>query len=425
MANRRNLGPAMTITPFCADLCHRPPRASGHRALALSAALLLSCATAVAADFNVLVSNDPADGARIATAVAQPAAGVSKIVNATARIILSNDLKDSMRATRTSENQIIIGPAHVMASALSHGYVLAAVSGTSAAYALVARPGIAKTSDLNQMRLYLPQQDSLRSYVARGLLEQAGLSMKALKKVEYRNTSGAGLIALDLGMTDATVAEVGEAEAWIKAHPGKATILARSQSIPGGLGMAIHKSMPAAERERVTRALLDAQSPLQGIASLRATVASSEQAYAYVASLGIVTPDKLTGVQLVSADQVRDLIAKRASNGVVVVDTRSAREYNAERIAEAVLAPYGEKSLKERDYDVALDDLTAIAKLDRNQPTVFLCNGAECWKSYKASREAVKMGFKTVYWFRGGMPEWRARGLPTLRAESVAVLEKR
>ncbi len=424
MANRRNLGPAMSHPTHLADLRPRPRLAARQRALALGTALLLTCASA-AADFNVLVSNDPADGTRMATGVAQPAAGVSKIVNATARIVVSNDLKDSMRATRTSENQIIIGPAHVMASALSHGYVLAAVSGTSAAYALVARPDLTKTSDLNQMRLYLPQQDSLRSYVARGLLEQEGLSMKALKKVEYRNTSGAGLIALDLGLTDATVAEVGEAEAWIMAHPGKATILARSQNIPGGLGMAIHKSMPAAERERVARALVDPQSPLQGIASLRATVASSEQAYAYVASLGIVTPDKLIGVQLVSAEQVRDLIAKRASSGVVVVDTRSAREYNAERIAEAVLAPYGEKSLKERDYNVALDDLTAIAKLDRARPTVFLCNGAECWKSYKASREAVKMGFKTVYWFRGGMPEWRARGLPTLRAESVAVLEPR
>ena len=407
------------------DMHQRPQLTLCQRMLAVSAALILQSAVAGAADFNILVSNDPADGTRSVNAVAQPAAGMSKIVNTTARIVVSNDLKDGMRATRTSENQIIVGPAHVMASALSHGYALAAVSGTNAKYALVARQGIAKATDLNQMRLYLPQQDSLRSYVGRGLLEQEGLSLKAFKKVEYRNTSGAGLIALDLGMTDATVAELGEAEAWIKAHPGKAVIVARSQDIPAGHGMAIHKSIAAAERERIARAVVEANSPLQSIATLRAVVASSEQAYGYVASLGIVTPDKLIGVQRVSAEQVRDLIAKRSSNGVVVVDTRSAREFNTERVAEAVLAPYGEKSLKERDYDVALDDLTAIAKLDRNLPTVFLCNGAECWKSYKASREALKMGFKTVYWFRGGMPEWRARGLPTLRAENVAALEKR
>jgi rhodanese-related sulfurtransferase len=161
------------------------------------------------------------------------------------------------------------------------------------------------------------------------------------------------------------------------------------------------------------------------MATFRTAVASSEQAYGYVASLGIVTPDQLSGVTLVTAEQVRGLIAKRGSNGVIVVDTRSAREFNAERIAEAVLAPYGEKSLKERDYDAALDDFSAIAKLDRNLPTVFLCNGPECWKSYKASREALKLGFKTVYWFRGGMPEWRAHGLPTLRVESLATADKR
>ena len=40
------------------------------------------------------------------------------------------------------------------------------------------------------------------------------------------------------------------------------------------------------------------------------------------------------------------------------------------------------------------------------------CNGAECWKSYKASKVALARGFTTMYWFRGGLPEWLARGLP-------------
>lgn len=51
-------------------------------------------------------------------------------------------------------------------------------------------------------------------------------------------------------------------------------------------------------------------------------------------------------------------------------------------------------------------------KLDKAKPVIFACNGAECWKSYKASKAAVERGFKQVYWFRGGLPEWRAQGLP-------------
>ncbi|HSB24931.1 MAG TPA: rhodanese-like domain-containing protein [Burkholderiaceae bacterium] len=399
-----------------------PTRTLARGMLAALALTLLPWAGARAADFNVLISLDPSDGARSVIATAAPAASLSKLLGVPARMLVSGDFKDSMRATRTTENQVIIGPAHVTASALAHGYALAAVSGTSARFALVARHGVAKPADLRGLRLYLPQQDSLRSYIARGLLEQADLSLKSFAKVEYRNTSGAGLIAIGLGMTDATVAELGEAETWIKANPGKASIVQTSQEIPGGLAIAILKSMPAADRERLARWATDPNSPMLSIASFRAAAPGSEQGYGYVASLGIVTPDRLAGAQLVGADQVRDLIAK---GGVVVVDTRSRREFTTEHIAEAVLAPYGENSLKERDYDVSKDDLGAIAKLDRSKPTVFLCNGPECWKSYKASREAVKMGFKTVYWFRGGMPEWRSRGLPTVRAEALAAAERR
>jgi 3-mercaptopyruvate sulfurtransferase SseA len=43
---------------------------------------------------------------------------------------------------------------------------------------------------------------------------------------------------------------------------------------------------------------------------------------------------------------------------------------------------------------------------------IFQCNGPECWKSYKAARVALSKGFKSVYWFRGGYPEWEAAGLP-------------
>ena len=405
---------------------HQPACSLSHRIarrLRAAAACTAVCAAAAhAADFQVLVSLDPSDSRRSIVTTAAPAAALGRLIGSPARMLVSSDLKDSMRATRTGENQAIIGPAHVMASALSHGYALAAVSGDSARYALVARQGIAKAGELRGQRLYLPQQDSLRSYIARGLLEQAGLSLKAFAKVEYRNTSGAGLVAVGLGMSDATVAELQEAQAWIQAHPGQAVILQTSQDVPGGLGLAVHQSLPATERERLGRWAAEPGSPMTAIASFRRAASDSEQAYDYVASLGIVTPDRLDGVQLVSAEQVQALLA---AGRAVAVDTRSAREFAAEHIPGAVHAPYGEKSLKERDYDVALDDLSAIAKLDRKTPVIFLCNGPECWKSYKASREALKLGFQTVFWFRGGMPAWRSGGKPTERADKLAAADTR
>jgi rhodanese-related sulfurtransferase len=90
------------------------------------------------------------------------------------------------------------------------------------------------------------------------------------------------------------------------------------------------------------------------------------------------------------------------------VDTRNEQEYKARHIDGARFVPYGEKSLKDVAYDAKLDDFAGLSTLDKSAPTVFHCNGAECWKSYKASKAALAAGFAKVYWFRGGMPEWES-----------------
>jgi len=74
-----------------------------------------------------------------------------------------------------------------------------------------------------------------------------------------------------------------------------------------------------------------------------------------------------------------------------------------------------------------LDLLDAyVAKLgaDKNAPLIFACNGAECWKSYKACQQAAKAGYKQVYWFRGGFPEWNMAGMPTASL-GTAVAQKK
>lgn len=55
------------------------------------------------------------------------------------------------------------------------------------------------------------------------------------------------------------------------------------------------------------------------------------------------TPDKLDGVKIVTAEQVRDLQAK----GAPVVDTRVAAEFAEKTIKGAVSVPYKEKSAKD------------------------------------------------------------------------------
>ena len=122
------------------------------------------------------------------------------------------------------------------------------------------------------------------------------------------------------------------------------------------------------------------------------------------------TPASLDGATVVSADQVKDMMAK----GVPVIDTRVVSEYAEAHIKGAISVPYKEKSAKDVKFDASQDsfDLDKLPK-DKNAAVVFYCNAHECWKSYKASVMAIKAGYKKAQWFRGGLPEWKAKGLPT------------
>lgn len=211
---------------------------------------------------------------------------------------------------------------------------------------LVSQPQIASVQALKGKRLYLPQQDSLRSCIARGMLDQARMSLKDLGKVEFQNTRGAGLNALGLGATDATVAESSEAEKWLAANPGKGRVLLTSRETPAGLAVLSHKNVAAELQTKIARWATAPEGVLPGQPALAAASADGEQKLVYLASLGIHTPDALDGVTRVSAEDVAKLIA--GNEKPALVDTRSAQEFNNETIQGAISAPYGEKSLKER-----------------------------------------------------------------------------
>jgi rhodanese-related sulfurtransferase len=119
------------------------------------------------------------------------------------------------------------------------------------------------------------------------------------------------------------------------------------------------------------------------------------------------TPTSLPGATVVDAATAKSLMA----GGAVMIDARVANEYAESHIKGALSVPYKEKSEKTVAYDPAVDSFD-LSKLphDKNAPIIFACNGPECWKSYKATRAALKAGHKKVYWLRGGLPEWEAKG---------------
>jgi rhodanese-related sulfurtransferase len=126
-------------------------------------------------------------------------------------------------------------------------------------------------------------------------------------------------------------------------------------------------------------------------------------------ALAATTPETLDGASVVSAEKARELMER----GAIMVDTRTAAEYAESHITGAIHVPYREKSKKSVDFDASVDrfDLSRLP-VDKSAGVITQCNGAGCWKSYKAAAAAAKAGYQHVYWFRGGLPEWKEKNLP-------------
>ena len=122
------------------------------------------------------------------------------------------------------------------------------------------------------------------------------------------------------------------------------------------------------------------------------------------------TPPTLAGGKVVSADEAKKLLdAKKA----VFVDTRSAMNFGKGHVPGAVSLQYGEKSEFAENFDASKDRFD-LAKLppDKNAALVFYSHGPTGWKSYKAAVLAVRAGYKSVNYLRGGMDEWETRKYP-------------
>ena len=97
------------------------------------------------------------------------------------------------------------------------------------------------------------------------------------------------------------------------------------------------------------------------------------------------------------ADLIRDF------DKVVIVDTRSALEFETLRIKGAVNIPVSSST-----FGTAVKALRKTTK----KPIVFYCNGRTCYKSYQATKAALRRGVKKVFAYDAGVFEW-AKEYPT------------
>ncbi|MFN0182387.1 MAG: rhodanese-like domain-containing protein [Aquabacterium sp.] len=389
-----------------------------HRGLTAgwAAAVLLCCGWAQAqAQVKVLINpGDQGEQSRFAV-YNEIKAGVEGALKrdktSVGAMQISTDATADLAATRSRLHDVMVAPAHVIGSALRNGYVPVAALEPPVQAVLVA----AKDSPISDLarakgtRLGLPLQDSVVTYLVRGEVNAANTTIKRhFASVWVTRWQDALLTCLKVRGCDVVAVERAVFQRWVAAGEAVKEVM-QSKPVPG-IGLAVRDGAgvsPDALRSALAETFkaVPARKPL--------ALAAAE--FDYVSTLGYFTPRELPGAKVVDAAGVKKLMPVAQ-----YIDTRTETEFKAGHVPGARLVPYVEKSPKDADYDAKLDQFD-LARLppDKSTPLVFACNGAECWKSYKACRSAMAAGYTQVHWFRGGFPEWRKAGLDVATGDAA------
>jgi hypothetical protein len=121
-----------------------------------AAAALAVCSVMASADVTALVALEPTlrkDGLMISRPGLE--SSLSTVLGQPVTVSTTEDLSDSLRATRSGGYDIFIAPAQVVASALAHGYELLGSTDPAEEYVLVGRPTL-HPGGRHQGRAHLP-----------------------------------------------------------------------------------------------------------------------------------------------------------------------------------------------------------------------------------------------------------------------------
>ena len=109
-----------------------------------------------------------------------------------------------------------------------------------------------------------------------------------------------------------------------------------------------------------------------------------------------LSPETVQGATTISTAEAKQLF----DQGAVFLDVRSDQDWEAGRIP-------GSKHLELKKV-FNQESLATIAQPD--QKLVIYCNSTGCHRSSKASKHAVEWGYKKVYYYRLGYPDWQSNG---------------
>ena len=110
----------------------------------------------------------------------------------------------------------------------------------------------------------------------------------------------------------------------------------------------------------------------------------------------------IEGTTRVSAEEMIELVEKY--DDLVILDARKKSDVAKGFIEGSISLPNTETNGASLAKHVA----------SKSTPIAIYCNGIKCGRSVKAAKIALAEGYSKVFWFRGGIQEWEAKGLPVV-----------
>lgn len=141
------------------------------------------------------------------------------------------------------------------------------------------------------------------------------------------------------------------------------------------------------------------------VAAVSFTLVASP-AFAQTQTAPVITPEAAAALVRFHSDvnfeHVRPhaQLPRKAEDGAMLIDSRPARmRYDIAHIPGAVNIP-----------DTQFDKLTHLLPKDKSREIIFYCQGLTCDLSDKSAFKAEKLGYTNVRTYKGGTPDWEAKG---------------
>jgi ABC-type phosphate/phosphonate transport system substrate-binding protein/rhodanese-related sulfurtransferase len=338
---------------------------------------------------------------------------LSGAVGQPVKLIMTQNAERVGERVRTGSFSILLAPAQLVGLAMRNGYTPIAKTEQDARVLLLASKAsqVRSLENARGKRIALPHRESLVTYLVNGEMNARGLSPASyFGQIMHMDQYAAVLYAMDIGQADLVAVKEGSAKDWMAKHKDVA-IVHTFTDVPVA-GVVVNDKLDTAVKDKLRSAFTKLDKDLEA-RLVRVKLGAFEPAdkpdFQLVSTRGFYSPEVLPGASIPTAEQVKKLMAE----GAPLFDVRPQAQYREAHIPGAVNVPYQMNSPKEVEYDDAVDafDLAKLPK-DKNTPMIFQCNGAECWYSYKAARYMVKRGYTKIFWFRTGLPAWKASGYP-------------